>query len=214
MCPQQGGAAQDVKTNKCRFPRNTTASVARPTTPSSTGTLPLTHAVSSVDDQGTAPILATCKLLFLSFQLVSFLCSFMATRDVDIALYVCVWFSPCHPGPCPPCGGLGPSQYCHCGNESYQQRCADTDFTFQTGKSCNQVCGELLGCGKHSCTSVCHSGLCPPCEEEQFQKCYCGKHERQARCGDGEARTTTVGGVEQTGYYECHNICKRYMLFL
>ncbi|KAG0020152.1 FKBP12-associated protein [Podila clonocystis] len=116
---------------------------------------------------------------------------------------------PCHPGPCPPCGGLGPTQYCHCGNESYQLRCADTDFTFQTGKSCNQVCGELLGCGKHSCSSVCHSGLCPPCEEEQVQKCYCGKHERKARCGDGEARTTTIDGAEQTGYYECGDICKR-----
>ncbi|KAG0321344.1 FKBP12-associated protein, partial [Podila horticola] len=43
----------------------------------------------------------------------------------------------------------------------------------------------------------------------QVQKCYCGKHERQARCGDGEARTTTIDGVEQTGYYECRDICKR-----
>ncbi|KAF9283588.1 FKBP12-associated protein [Linnemannia elongata] len=54
--------------------------------------------------------------------------------------------NPCHPGPCPPCGGLGPIQSCHCGNESFQLRCVDTDFSFQTGKSCNQVCGELLGC--------------------------------------------------------------------
>ncbi|KAG0214770.1 FKBP12-associated protein [Mortierella sp. GBA30] len=88
-------------------------------------------------------------------------------------------------------------------------RCVDTDFTFQTGRSCDQVCGELLGCGKHTCTSVCHAGLCPPCEETQEQRCYCGKHERNARCGDGEPRTTLIGGEEQTGHYECTETCNR-----
>ncbi|KAG0015747.1 FKBP12-associated protein [Entomortierella chlamydospora] len=117
-------------------------------------------------------------------------------------------FCPCHPGPCPPCGGLGPIQSCYCGSESFQLRCVDTDFTFQSGKSCNQVCGELLGCGKHSCSSVCHPGLCSPCEEEQVQKCYCGKHERMARCGDGIPKATLIDGEEQTGYYECKYICK------
>ncbi|KAF9939211.1 FKBP12-associated protein [Mortierella alpina] len=116
---------------------------------------------------------------------------------------------PCHPGPCPPCGGLGPLQSCHCGNDTFQLRCVDTDFTFQTGKSCDQVCAELLGCGKHSCTSVCHAGLCPPCEEKQEQNCYCGKHERMARCGDGEMKTTLVDGEVLTGYYECAEICSR-----
>ncbi|KAF9547072.1 FKBP12-associated protein [Mortierella hygrophila] len=117
--------------------------------------------------------------------------------------------NPCHPGPCPPCGGLGPIQSCHCGNDSFQLRCVDTDFSFQTGKSCNQVCGELLGCGKHSCTSLCHAGLCPPCEEFEEQKCYCGKHGRKARCGDGDAKATLVDGVEQLGFYECRETCGR-----
>ncbi|KAG0211794.1 FKBP12-associated protein [Mortierella sp. NVP41] len=116
---------------------------------------------------------------------------------------------PCHPGPCPPCGGLGPIQSCHCGNDSFQLRCVDTDFTFQTGKSCNEVCGELLGCGKHSCSSACHPGLCPPCEDFEQQKCYCGKHERKAQCGDGESKTTLVDGVEQIGFYECQETCNR-----
>ncbi|KAI8606394.1 hypothetical protein EDD21DRAFT_298207 [Dissophora ornata] len=116
---------------------------------------------------------------------------------------------PCHPGPCPPCGGLGPIQSCHCGSESFQLRCVDTDFTFQTGKSCNQVCGELLGCCKHSCTSTCHPGLCPPCEETEEQRCYCGKHERKAPCGDGEPRITIKDGGKFTGFYECKEICHR-----
>ncbi|KAF9968163.1 FKBP12-associated protein, partial [Mortierella alpina] len=64
-------------------------------------------------------------------------------------------------------------------------------------------------CGKHTCTSVCHAGLCPPCEEKQEQKCYCGKHERMARCGDGEMKTTLINGEVLTGYYECAEICSR-----
>ncbi|ORZ17610.1 hypothetical protein BCR41DRAFT_305102 [Lobosporangium transversale] len=116
---------------------------------------------------------------------------------------------PCHPGPCPPCSGMGPTQSCYCGNETFQLRCVDTDFTFQTGQSCQKVCGELLGCGKHSCASVCHPGLCAPCEEEEIQHCYCGKHERRARCGEGEPRKTLVDGDEINGFFECKEICKR-----
>ncbi|KAF9433122.1 FKBP12-associated protein [Entomortierella beljakovae] len=118
---------------------------------------------------------------------------------------------PCHPGPCPPCGGLGPIQSCHCGSESFQLRCVETDFSFQTGKSCNTVCGELLGCGKHTCTSVCHAGLCPPCFEAQEQKCYCGRHTREASCGDGVPKISIVDGEEQTGYYECYETCGRLL---
>ncbi|KAF9995499.1 FKBP12-associated protein [Entomortierella chlamydospora] len=44
---------------------------------------------------------------------------------------------------------------------------------------------------------------------EQVQKCYCGKHERMARCGDGIPKATLIDGEEQTGYYECKYICKR-----
>ncbi|KAG9069482.1 FKBP12-associated protein [Linnemannia hyalina] len=103
----------------------------------------------------------------------------------------------------------GPVQSCHCGNESFQLRCVDTDFTLQTGKSCDQVCGELLGCGIHSCSSVCHPGLCAPCEEEQEQLCYCGKHTRTARCGESKPKTTIVDGETQIGYYECREACDR-----
>ncbi|KAG0261262.1 Transcriptional repressor NF-X1 [Mortierella polycephala] len=53
---------------------------------------------------------------------------------------------------------------------------------------------------------ISHSKLESPTEE---QKCYCGKHKRDASCGDGEPRTTLIDGVEQTGYYECHEVCNR-----
>ncbi|KAG0362556.1 FKBP12-associated protein [Podila minutissima] len=119
---------------------------------------------------------------------------------------------PCHPGPCPPCGGLGPIQYCHCGSESFQLRCVDTDFTFTTGKSCDKICGELLGCGAHTCASACHPELCPPCNEDQEQICYCGKHTRTAKCGEGVARITIVDGEEKLGYYECTDVCDRLLV--
>ncbi|KAF9356762.1 FKBP12-associated protein [Mortierella sp. NVP85] len=44
-------------------------------------------------------------------------------------------------------------------------------------------------------------------EEKLDQKCYCGKHERQARCGDGEPKSTLIDGELQTGFYECHEVC-------
>ncbi|KAG0246263.1 FKBP12-associated protein [Mortierella sp. GBA43] len=93
---------------------------------------------------------------------------------------------------------------------TFQLRCSDTDYSSNTGKSCDQVCGELLGCRKHTCNSVCHPDLCPPCEEEEIQKCYCGKHERKARCGEGIPKATLVNDAEELGFFDCHDICRRY----
>ncbi|KAJ2960802.1 hypothetical protein NQZ79_g3835 [Umbelopsis isabellina] len=109
---------------------------------------------------------------------------------------------PCHPGPCPPCSAMSPVTSCFCGSETYQTRCVDTDYS-SLGRSCGKVCGELLGCGKHSCKSECHAGLCPPCDVEEVQSCYCGKHERTAKCGSG----SPVQSGNITGYYSCKATC-------
>lgn len=29
---------------------------------------------------------------------------------------------------------------------------------------CDKVCGALLNCAEHTCTQVCHSGACQPCQ--------------------------------------------------
>ncbi|KAL1921835.1 uncharacterized protein VTP21DRAFT_10477 [Calcarisporiella thermophila] len=91
---------------------------------------------------------------------------------------------PCHPGPCPPCTAMAPPVVCYCGKETFNLRCVDTDYS--TGKSCDQVCGEMLGCEKHYCAQKCHPGLCPPCKIQETQSCYCGSHTRQALCGSGD----------------------------
>ena len=53
--------------------------------------------------------------------------------------------------------------------------------------SCDQVCGQVLGCGKHMCTRACHAGPCDPCGVLETQTCYCGRNSRQAPCGSGHA---------------------------
>lgn len=29
---------------------------------------------------------------------------------------------------------------------------------------CDKVCGAVLNCAEHTCTQVCHSGTCQPCQ--------------------------------------------------
>ncbi|KAI9484553.1 hypothetical protein BDB00DRAFT_129523 [Zychaea mexicana] len=111
---------------------------------------------------------------------------------------------PCHPGPCPPCTAMGPTMFCFCGEHSRQTRCVDTDYT-ALGYSCDEVCGELLGCEKHLCEDKCHLGLCKPCSFQEKQMCYCGKHDRTAACGSERG----ILSGDHVGYYECDDICNR-----
>ncbi|RCH91040.1 FKBP12-associated protein, partial [Rhizopus stolonifer] len=69
--------------------------------------------------------------------------------------------------------------------------------------SCDITCNELLGCGKHRCKEKCHAGLCPPCTLQEDQSCYCGKDERETRCGNG--KQVQVG--EHVGNYSCEKKC-------
>ncbi|CAG8743526.1 1734_t:CDS:2, partial [Racocetra fulgida] len=69
--------------------------------------------------------------------------------------------------------------------ETYQLRCIEVDHS--GGKSCESVCGNLLGCGKHYCKKQCHPDDCTRCEVIEIQKCYCGQTEREATCGEGIA---------------------------
>ncbi|KAG0219060.1 FKBP12-associated protein [Mortierella sp. NVP41] len=105
---------------------------------------------------------------------------------------------------CPGCQNTQvslPSEYqCFCGKVS------NPDFNrYLTPHSCGELCGRKRDC-PHPCNL-----LCAPCEEEQEQSCYCGKHSRTARCGEGKAKSTVVDGQIQTGYYECREACDRLL---
>lgn len=97
---------------------------------------------------------------------------------------------------------MGPTITCYCGQHTKRARCVDTDYTTK-GYSCTEICEEILGCGKHRCEDRCHSGICPPCKLEEIQPCYCGRHERTARCGSGE-QVQMRGHI---GYYSCNEKC-------
>ncbi|KAK3942193.1 hypothetical protein QBC46DRAFT_380857 [Diplogelasinospora grovesii] len=86
----------------------------------------------------------------------------------------------CHAGPCPPCTLMGPTQTCYCGKHTSTKRCSETDYG--KGFSCNEVCGDLLPCGEHTCSQLCHSGLCGACELPVLSTCYCGKEQREIPC--------------------------------
>lgn len=39
--------------------------------------------------------------------------------------------------------------------------------------------------------------------------CYCGKHEREMRCGEGLRKATVIEGVERPAYFSCDEPCSR-----
>ncbi|KAK3394244.1 hypothetical protein B0H63DRAFT_426179 [Podospora didyma] len=86
----------------------------------------------------------------------------------------------CHAGPCPPCTLMGPTQPCHCGKHTSTKRCTETEYG--RGWSCEEICGDLLPCGEHTCSQPCHSGLCGACEIPILSTCYCGKEEKEIPC--------------------------------
>lgn len=105
----------------------------------------------------------------------------------------------CHPGPCPPCPAFV-TKSCICGKTSQPMRCGQGAVL-----RCDKVCGALLNCGKHSCTQVCHSGACQPCQLQVQQVCYCGVTPREVSCG------TDKEGFDGSGHFSCQKICGRML---
>ncbi|KAL1975430.1 hypothetical protein VTN31DRAFT_3822 [Thermomyces dupontii] len=123
----------------------------------------------------------------------------------------------CHAGPCPPCTAMGPTQDCFCGKQSSRKRCVETDY--ENGWSCGVTCGDLLPCGKHTCTRPCHEGLCGSCDELVDATCYCGRVRKEMPCSEldeeitSEQRQWTDSGESTvrtwTGVFRCDNTCER-----
>lgn len=86
----------------------------------------------------------------------------------------------CHAGPCPPCNLMGPTQSCYCGKNTSTKRCSETNYG--KGWSCQEICGDLLPCGEHTCSQPCHSGLCGGCDIPIPSFCYCGKTKKDMPC--------------------------------
>ncbi|SPO46872.1 related to Shuttle craft protein [Moesziomyces antarcticus] len=123
----------------------------------------------------------------------------------------------CHPGPCPPCA-VTVSQKCFCGAQTIPMRCSQTaakearlSALHQRGTSCGGVCGKKLDCGSHTCEDACHPGECQPCGIQVDARCYCGKHTRTMRCGDGVPQDSfdDESAIGFRGRFNCDDECRR-----
>lgn len=100
----------------------------------------------------------------------------------------------CHPGPCPPCVALV-TRKCGCGKTSQPVQCGQSQPLV-----CGAECGNLLNCGEHKCTQICHVGECGLCKVKVKQECYCGKENREVIC-DGETSKLLK--------YTCNSVCNK-----
>ncbi|SZE99651.1 unnamed protein product [Blumeria hordei] len=116
--------------------------------------------------------------------------------------------SVCHAGPCLPCEQMGPSLSCFCGREEKATRCTETNY--EDGWSCEQICGDLLACGKHRCQRRCHKGLCGSCELPIESSCYCGRLTKMLPCCEKEViRESALGEITWQGSFDCGTVCGR-----
>ena len=120
----------------------------------------------------------------------------------------------CHPGPCPPCQ-ITIKETCYCRRKTPLTFGCGTDGRGR-GKalrdlSCGNVCEQTLNCGKHTCQRRCHDGICDPCDVMENARCWCGKEERQLRCGVGEEVQCFLEGEQLwIGRFPCGNVCGRF----
>lgn len=120
----------------------------------------------------------------------------------------------CHAGPCPPCTLMGPAQTCFCGKNTVTKRCSETDYT--NGWSCQEVCGDFLPCGEHTCSQPCHPGLCGACDVPMPSTCYCGKERKEIPCNqrDDILESFNYGQLDDEeewfeGSFQCSKVCGR-----
>lgn len=104
---------------------------------------------------------------------------------------------PCHPGPCPECPVML-MRSCNCGNIQKAVRCGS-----EVEIKCDKVCDQMLACGIHRCTHVCHEGECDPCEVITQQSCFCGLKCREVLCCEKSCSDKYSCGSPCTGMYTC-----------
>lgn len=102
-----------------------------------------------------------CNVVFVSscFMLIYFFrvrCRCIQVKFIYLTFTL--YYSLCHPGPCPACNAYI-SKFCNCGRSYQKVKCSK-----QEEVRCQQVCNKLRNCNKHKCTEICHSGSCASCE--------------------------------------------------
>ncbi len=114
----------------------------------------------------------------------------------------------CHSGECPPCP-LSEVRRCPCGKSTYKLPC-----TLAT-PTCDDTCGKLLPCGKHTCTERCHRGACGVCVQVVTKVCRCGAKKKEVKTEhfsvvlDNFIKIFLNFQVRCTKEYICDLKCKR-----
>ncbi|KAI0215478.1 NF-X1-type zinc finger protein NFXL1 [Lamellibrachia satsuma] len=108
---------------------------------------------------------------------------------------------PCHKGDCPACPETS-LQSCQCGRSSCVRPCASQSW------QCDQVCGEPLSCGHHTCEKVCHGGECGTCPRAGLRTCPCGKTSFQLPCTkDAPTCLSTCDKLLDCSQHQCTQRC-------
>ncbi|WWC86565.1 uncharacterized protein L201_001442 [Kwoniella dendrophila CBS 6074] len=110
---------------------------------------------------------------------------------------------------CPPCPYLA-NKPCACGKDPSVKhvRCS------QDRVSCGQQCGELLGCGYHRCTKLCHRpGECETCTQVCSKPKRICKHpctstcHAPAKCPENDPCQAIITQSCACGYLQARNSC-------
>ena len=137
------------------------------------------------------------RCLNTDYILGSFSCLKPCGRMLECRQHRCTEI--CHSGICMECPVLV-SCSCICGKEITNMSCHEMHSGLSSGAltnlRCQNTCGELLTCGKHRCSAVCHKhdslrhGQCMY-SPELVQTCHCGS----ARLDDLGAKRTSCSDV-------------------
>ena len=122
----------------------------------------------------------------------------------------------CHPGPCPPCQ-ITTRPECYCPLKKVLAFRCGIDANAGRDLSCGNTCKRTLGCEKHACERVCHSGECNKCEVKDIARCWCGKEEKEIGCEEGKEQQCFVEGQPPwMGRFSCDRLCERcvYIFFI
>jgi hypothetical protein len=85
-----------------------------------------------------------------------------------------------------------------------------------TPHSCGTPCGRKLksNCG-HTCSMLCHPGLCPPCPRQVSGRCPCGRTAAAHRCGQPAPTCGAVcNRMLSCGLHKCQARCHQGAIYL
>eukprot|EP00916_Digyalum_oweni_P014694 GHVL01024080.1.p1 GENE.GHVL01024080.1~~GHVL01024080.1.p1 ORF type:complete len:920 (+),score=124.25 GHVL01024080.1:140-2899(+) len=133
-------------------------------------------------------------------------CETICGKDLTCGNHKCK--EKCHKGECKTCE-FDPKivKVCPCGKTNLTiPRMSCLDLL----PSCENHCGKLLACERHSCSLICHSGPCETCPKSVQIECRCGKTKQPMPCAREFVEVLCKGHCKKKktcGKHRCLQIC-------